>query len=258
MLSSRCFDLTFVNPHTGIAANSRSFYVLLPNPGGVARLSVTAGSSELASRQVSSHRPTVTVISPNGSESWSANGTHTIRWSASDQDGDSLSFSVFFSYDGTNWVPLASGIQDTQVNIDLVELGGGSAAKVKVEVTDGINTGSDESDGTFSVAPKAPWAVILSPQQGTVIPTGHAILLQGNALSLEDGTLGDAAYRWSSNRDGSLGTGASLLAVLSPGAHTITLTTMNCVGLTTSTSVEVLVGAKAYLPVILKSPGGTL
>ena len=177
---SRCLDLAFFNPHSGEAANSRAFFMLLPNPGGVTTFNMSTAGSVLATRQVSSHRPTVAVIAPNGGDSWSAMGTQTIRWSATDLDGDSLSYSVFYSRDGTDWVPLASGIRDTHVDVNLAELGGSTSARVRVEVTDGVSTSSDESDSTFSVAPKAPWAAILAPQEGTVIPTGHAVLLAGS------------------------------------------------------------------------------
>jgi hypothetical protein len=85
-----------------------------------------------------------------------------------------------------------------------------------------------------------------------VIPAGNAVLLQGDALSLEDGTLADAAYRWSSNRDGNLGTGADVVAVLSPGEHAITLTATGGSGLSATDTVKVFVGAKTYLPMTRK------
>ena len=251
-LAKRCFDLDFLDPHSGSRIPTSAFSVALPDSGNVARISLTNGGAVLASRQFSAHRPIVSVIAPNGGETWPAIGGQSIRWSASDLDNDSLTYNVFYSRNGTDWVPVGMGIQDTQVNVDLAELGGGNAAKVRVEVTDGVNIASDESDGSFSVASKTPSAVILSPQQGMMIPTGNAVLLQGDAYSLEDGSLADTAYRWSSNRDGNLGTGAGVVAVLSPGEHTITLTATGGSGLSASATVNIFVGAKAYLPLIRK------
>lgn len=252
VLTTYCFDLDFFDQHEGVSKPQDSFYLVLPNPGNLARIALTKNGIELAARQVSAHLPTIAVTVPNGGEIWPATGIRTIRWTATDLDSDPLTHNVYYSRNGSDWAPVAMGIQDTEVNVDLAELGGGSTAKVRVEVTDGFNTASDESDSTFSVASKAPWAVILSPEPGRVIPTGHAILLQGDALSLEEGTLGNAAYCWSSNRDGDLGTGANLVAVLSPGAHTLTLMATAGSGLSATETVEVFVGAKAYLPIMRK------
>jgi hypothetical protein len=57
------------------------------------------------------------------------------------------------------------------------------------------------------------------------------------------------ALSWSSDRAGPLGTGAELpLANLSQGAHTITLSVTDSAGQTTTTSVDVFVGARLFLP----------
>ncbi|HSN77270.1 MAG TPA: hypothetical protein VL334_19540, partial [Anaerolineae bacterium] len=79
-LSRHCFDLDFFDHHRGVSTSQGSFYLVLPNPGNVARLALTKNGIELAGRQVSAHRPTVTVAVPNGGETWSASGTQTIQW----------------------------------------------------------------------------------------------------------------------------------------------------------------------------------
>ena len=64
--------------------------------------------------------------------------------------------------------------------------------------------------------------------------------LQGSAYDLEDGTLGDAAFDWSSSIDGVLGTGASLnTAELTTGHHVITLVATDSDGMSTQVQVPI-------------------
>jgi hypothetical protein len=204
---------------------------------------------------VSSNSPQVTVISPNGGETWSADGTYTISWAGSDADGDSLTYSVLYSPDGTNWVPLGTGITETQLFVNATELAGGSGAKVRVLASDGINTSTDESDGSFTVGHKGPQAFILSPEGDVTIMLGTPLLLQGYAYDLEDGALGQSALRWTSSLDGDLGTGSQVLVILSQGQHVITLTATDSDGNTATATarVNVSVGSKTYLPLILRN-----
>ena len=252
-LVSRCFDLTFVNYGTGEPTNVDGFSLMLPYPPGVARIVLKKGSQELAVRSVSANAPSITVLSPNGGETWAASGTYTITWTASDADGDPLTYSVLYSSDGSNWVPLRIAITETQLTVSAAELAGGSGAKVRVLATDGVNTGADESDAPFTVGRKGPQTFILSPEgDGAVLP-GTPLLLQGYAYDLEDGTLGEVALRWTSSRDGDLGTGSQVLVSPSPGQHIITLTATDSDGNQATDSISLFVGYKWYLPYILKN-----
>jgi len=256
-LISHCFDLTFVNYETGETTNVDGFNLILPYPSSVARIVLKKGSHVLVVRQVSANAPVVTVLSPDGGETWAASGTYTITWSASDSDGDSLTYSVLYSSDGNNWVPLETAITETQQIANAAELAGGNGAKVMVLASDGINTSTDESNAPFTVGRKGPQAFVLSPEDGDTFLAGKPLLLQGYAYDLEDGTLGEAALGWSSDLDGDLGVGSQVLANLSLGQHIITLTATdsdgNTVTATINIAVEEFVGYRAYLPVILRN-----
>src|SRR6185503_19534805 len=90
--------------------------------------------------------------------------------------------------------------------------------------SDGVNTGQDQSDAAFTVSKKPPQVYITNPTGG-VVPPESAVPLEGLGIDLEDGNLADSDLKWSSSKDGALGSGASLIvAKLSPGLHTITLT----------------------------------
>lgn len=70
-----------------------------------------------------------------------------------------------------------------------------------------------------------PVATITAPASGSSTKQGQPVTLQGGATDVEDGALGGAALVWTSSKDGTLGTGASLTtSTLSRGLHTITLT----------------------------------
>jgi len=253
ILSGYCFDLAFHNYDTGEATDVDGFNLMLPYPSGVARIVLRKEAQQLAVRPVSIHATTITVLSPNGGEDWEVTGTYTITWTASDIDGDSLTYSVLYSPDGSEWLPVEMGITQTQVTVNMAELAGGNAARVRVLASDGVNTTADDSDTPFTVARKAPQAFILSPEQDVTIPVGTPLWLQGYAYDLEDGTLSDTALRWSSSRDGDLGTGEQVLASLSPGEHVITLTATDSDGNLTTATVQVYVGQKVYLPLILRN-----
>jgi hypothetical protein len=252
VLASHCFDLAFLVYETDIESNVDGFNLMLPYPPGVARIVLKKGATELASRSVSAHVPVVNVLSPNGGEVWAASGTYTVTWSASDADGDPLIYRVLYSPDGTNWMPVGTTITGTQLAVNAAELAGGSGAKVRVLASDGVNTSADESDAPFTVGRKGPQAFILSPEGEGMIKPGTPLLLQGYAYDLEDGTLGEAALRWTSSRDGDLGTGSQVLVSLSPGQHVITLTATDSDGNVGTASINVLVIYKTYLPLILR------
>lgn len=226
-LSQYCFNLNFLDYETGESSSVDGFTLMLPYSAEVARIVLKKGSQELAVQTVSPNSPQVTITYPNGGETWSATGSQTITWDASDLDGDPLTFKVFYSPDGTNWLPIGSNINDTQLTIDASELPGSSTASVRVMVSDGGNTSSDESDASFTVASKGPQVTILSPDGNVNIGSGSSLLFNGSAYDLEDGSLGDSTLTWSSSLDGFLGTGSSILATLSPGLHTITLTAVD-------------------------------
>jgi hypothetical protein len=111
----------------------------------------------LASKEVTAGVPEVEIISPNGGETWKEGKSYTIQWQASDPDGDRLFSSLLLSRDGgETWTPLALDLEDTEYELKTHGLPEGGAYLVKVVVTDGINTGEDISNGSFSVSLKGP------------------------------------------------------------------------------------------------------
>jgi len=134
----------------GISSTVAPFAFTAPYVPGTARVVVRHGTTDLAEKMVSSSVPTVSVLSPNGGETLLTQSA--IEWSASDDDGDPLSYAVLFSPDGGDeWNTLATDVATTSYEWDLRGLPPSPSYLVKVIATDGFNTGYDASNGPFTV-----------------------------------------------------------------------------------------------------------
>ncbi len=85
-----------------------------------------------------------------------------------------------------------------------------------------------------------PVVTITSPSNGHTVDDGTSITFVGSASDTEDGSL-TSSIAWSSNLDGSLGSGGSVSATLSVGTHTITASATDSGGATGNDSISVTV-----------------
>jgi hypothetical protein len=248
VLSSYSFDLDFtIGGHLDLDRAPFSFVV--PYPAATRFIVFSRDGNVIGTRSVSANNPSVNVTSPNGGEF--ITGTHTITWTASDPDGDSLTYSVFYSPDGgSQWFPIASGLTETAFSWDTTGFPGSSNGLIRVIASDGVNTGQDESNGPFTVGKKPPIVTILEPQDNATIIIGDdPVVLQGAANDLEDGILTGVQLRWNSSIDGDLGTGELLvLPTLSIGTHTVTLIATDNDGNSVSDSILITVSAPDTQP----------
>ena len=80
------------------------------------------------------------------------------------------------------------------------------------------------------------------PADGAAVDQGAALVLEGVGTDMEDGPLPASSLAWSSDKDGSLGSGELLItSSLSVGDHLLTLQASDSSGETATASVHVTV-----------------
>ena len=220
------------------------FSELVPYVEGTARVDIEGPAGVLESVTAGMTPPEIEIVSPNGGEELAAENGVLVEWTASDADGDPLTFDVEYSTDdGETWRAVAQSITDTEVVVDAMNLVGSSQARFRVWASDGIHTSGDESDGILTVENQSPSAEIVVPADDTVVVAGMSLGFEGTAID-DSGILNGEQIQWQSSRDGVIGSGPSIaVATLSVGSHTITMVADDGDGGTGEDSVEVLVVA---------------
>jgi len=105
----------------------------------------------LAEKEITINKPLVTVTYPNGGEQFKIGDTIALEWEGIDQDQDTLGYTIGYSNDnGFTWIPLAFDIKETTFEWNTKGLSIGDYL-IKVIASDGVNTGEDISDGTFTL-----------------------------------------------------------------------------------------------------------
>ena len=93
--------------------------------------------------------------------------------------------------------------------------------------------------GTMS---SVPLVTIEEPANDTFVRNGESVTFKGSAEDPEDGSLTGDALTWTSDVEGTLGTGVEVtVAELSAGSHTITLSAVDSDGVTGTASINLLV-----------------
>ncbi len=162
-----------------------------------------------------------------------------------DQDNDPLTTAILFSpNNGANWQTLQTGITDTtSVEIPYTLLSGTEQGRMRVLVSDGVHTAQDDSDAVFSVQRNPPHVAFISPGADSSFVVSQTVMLAASAYDPEDGQLADAALTWTSDRDGVLGTGASLnLDSLSAGQHQVSVTATDSDGSSATVTRTIAIG----------------
>ena len=252
ILAEYCVAVAFTNQETGAAISRLSYALVVPDPGGVARVALRQDDADAAELVASANAPTVAVTAPGAGAQW--DGNQTIRWDAADVDGDALTFAVLYSADdGATWLTLATNLSANELAVDTGELAGSDVAGIRIIASDGMNTGQTDS-AAFSVARKGPAPRILTPAADAPLSTAQPLFLRGSAYDLEDGVIPDEGLVWTSDVDGALGSGNAVTADgLAAGVHVLTLQATDSDGNAANTSITVTLEAPAapvYLPLV--------
>jgi hypothetical protein len=218
--------------------------LLLPNIREIASLELAGPGGSIYQVEAGLGLPAVQILSPNGGEAF-GEGPITVSWTASDPDGDPLTFNVEYSADnGASWEPVAMFLTETQTTIDPINLPASDMGLFRVSSSDGIHTTSDTSDGLFFIPNHLPYGEIIVPTEDTTIASNQTISFQGQVYDADLGTLDGDNLQWWSDRDGLLGNGAVFsTASLSQGLHEINLVADDGQGLVIIDQVIVIVAS---------------
>ncbi|MGB9177276.1 MAG: thrombospondin type 3 repeat-containing protein [Methanoregula sp.] len=163
VLSDTGFNVTFFAtadpPRSGaVPVDRMAFASIFGWKNGTQQIELrNAAGQVLAVRKVSPHPPVVHILFPQGGERWKAGELRTVRWEASDADGDPLTAAVLVSSDGgSTWVPAGSDLSGSAFTFDTTGLAGSENARIKVRVSDGVNTAEAVSDAGFTIIGESP------------------------------------------------------------------------------------------------------
>ncbi len=137
-----CFDLNFHDAINGADLTQDSFTFLVPAPDGLNRVSLMRNGQELGALTAGAAAPVVSWQNPVPGAVWQA-VPQTLRWTASDPDGDPLSHMLLYSPDnGSTWLPLHTELTAPSFTFDAATIQGGNQVWFRVITSDGIHTSS--------------------------------------------------------------------------------------------------------------------
>lgn len=179
--------------------------------------------------------PSVAILSPASGSSFVQYTSIAFSGSASDPESGNLSSQIAWSSDLQG--ALGSGASLSVVNLLL------GIHTVQARVTDSAGITATASIQVTVTRPvitnTAPTLRILAPSSGATFTEGTAITFSGSATDAEDGDL-SSRVQWSSDKQGVLGTGASLsISHLTAGTHAITAKVTDSAGATATQSISV-------------------
>jgi hypothetical protein len=197
--------------------------------------------------------PKVRLISPRRGSRVRGRGKFTIRWRASDPDGDPLTATVDFSADGgRHFRTIYEGTSTGRATLSARLLAASRHARVRVRVNDGFNERAATS-GPFGAEGVPPQVQILTPLAGDLILAGQRTQLAASAFDDLGRPIPGRQLTWvSGNRR--LGRGAQIRVRLPRGARRLTLVARDRTGREGSASVRVRVQTPRLRIVSLQMP----
>ncbi len=226
VLGSHRFGLRF-HAH-GEPAPAERFALHVPFPAATATAAILLGEQALWAKAVSKRPPTVSFVSPVAGSVIQGDAVTTVRWTASDPDGDSLQLALDYSPDnGGTWHKLPQYLQGTSYEWQPLYLPASGSARLRIRASDGFNTATALSAPFTLVAP-APLAFIHAPEDGEVFLEGARIDLKGVSMTA-DGAPG--TFHWELDGAAVAATEPETrVAVDIPGSHTIRLRVTDAAG----------------------------
>lgn len=126
----------------------------------------------------------LTLLAPNGGESWAVGDSIAIAWTTSEQCGASVRLDLF--HDGDSCAVIADSIADAQGSFDwIAETCAEDSAGYAVRVRDLVTGSADLSDATFVIAPLPVCTLeVTAPNGGEYWVPGAAVTLTWSATEV--------------------------------------------------------------------------
>lgn len=244
-------NLLALNPHQLALITE-----IIPYVPGTARVALSHFGNELDAFSVSVNTPTVTLFKPNGGESFL--DKVTVEWEATDPDQEPLNASLLYSPDGgASWTMVSADLSSSPHEVDLSHMPGSTNARMRVMVSDGFNTASDDSDAGWQLDDHDPTVVPLTPD-GARFNSEQNVILQAIAMDAEDGDV-SSTVQWSSDIAGALGTGSTIDAgPLALGFHQITAQAIDSQNQAGLSVFDIVVTVSGPVPVLSPTAGALL
>jgi len=203
-------------------ANDGSQTVTVPNtPSSTCRIRVqepdgspsdTSNNNFTISAPV---QPTITVISPNGGETWQTGTTQTVLWSSQGTVGN---VNIDLSTDGgTNWTNLVSNTPNDGSQTITVPNTPSSTCRIRVREPDGTPSDTSDNNFTISTTPPPPGITVIYPNGGETWTVGETRTVQWTS----QGSVGNVNIDLSTNSGSTWTTLVSNTA--NDGSQTITV-----------------------------------
>src|SRR5581483_1351895 len=189
--------------------------------------------------------PTIEITAPADHSTYEPGDTVEITATASDTEQGDMTSTILWTLDGN-----AQATQGGTITVGPLASG---THTITASVTD--EQGKSRSASISVTANGTPAVVITSPAMNSYSESAATVTFAATATDPEEGDL-SGSLAWSSDQDGSLGTGASIdIDTLSPGTHTVTASVTDVDGKTGSTTVTLTVLAPSSVSIVQPADG---
>lgn len=202
-----------------------------------------AAGTTIGGARRSAHRPTARLLGLRAGMRIGAGARTRVRWRAADADGDRLTATLEYSFDGgRGWKVLWSGPNRSSVLVPSGLLSASNNARLRLRVGDGFDEARAISPRLVAVG-RPPQVRIVSPERRATLTSADRLALVAAATDDRSDPIAPRRVRWLDGRRVILRRARGSAAGLRPGLHRLTAVATDRRGRTGRASITVRVRA---------------